>query len=102
MSEVIQALPERFAGAQNVGFSQWRGVAAALSKQVSAEQSSGRIIHEIPAVPAVWQMRRIKPAQRMAAQTQHFAILNDTSRAVGNIVNGSHRGYPAADRDSGR
>src|SRR5262249_9450221 len=82
---------EGFARAKNVAFGERRRLGAALREEIAAEERFRRPLEEIPALPAVRQVRRVEPLEGLGAEREQLPIRQRFRRAVGELVDRTRR-----------
>ena len=71
---VVQAAAQGLAGAEDVRFREGRVLGAALGEQIAAEERARVLLEEEAALPAVRDVGRVEPAQRMPAEMEGLAV----------------------------
>jgi len=73
------------AGGENVGLHQG-GTGARMRKEIAAKKSLGIFLEDEARFPAMGHMRRVAPANALAAEIDRLAIVQCSRRAIGEIV----------------
>src|ERR1051325_9655183 len=87
MRVVVQLLPERLAGFEDVGVRNWSMFSARLAEQISAQEGTRSLFGQEPAFPCVGEVRGIEPPDPVSAERDDFSVFYGARFAVGDIGN---------------
>ena len=96
--KVVHLRSHRLTWTEDVAVDHGHVFGAGLSEEIATKECAGILLEQIATVPAMGQVRRVKPANAVLAQRKNLTVCHSSRLSVGKIVDRDHLGDVSAQR----